>query len=149
MKKKEKKYKDNLWDISEIKVGTILRDWFDEGVRIVIMRGPASMNVYLGVPKDHPLAGFDYDSIPLNCHGGLTFSQEGDKFLPKNYWWYGYDYAHAGDFTIFGKKGARDIQAKFDHSDDEKWALGAIIEDSWEARYDFKKLKNLAEKISK
>jgi hypothetical protein len=142
-----KKYKDDLWDVSEIPSGTILRDWFDEGVRILVMRGPASMNVYLGIPKDHPLAGFDYDDLNVNCHGGLTFGSEGGKYWPKGYFWYGYDYAHLGDFTIFEEKGARDIQAEYDHSEDKKWTLREIVDDSWEAICDFKRLMKLAEKI--
>ena len=53
---------------------------------------------YVGVPINHPLAGFDYEDLPIACHGGLTFSQKGDgKYLSEEYWWYGWDYAHLGD----------------------------------------------------
>jgi hypothetical protein len=43
----------------------------------------------------------DYDKVPVECHGGLTFA----GYFPKNKgiytkgWWIGWDYAHAGDFV--------------------------------------------------
>lgn len=49
---------------------------------------------------------YDYDAVPVDCHGGLTF---GDKMTTKsesvqgftNGWWIGWDYAHYGDFMSF------------------------------------------------
>ena len=34
---------------------------------------------YLGIHNTHPLANKDYESIPLNVHGGLTYSGEDKK----------------------------------------------------------------------
>lgn len=137
------KYLDSLVDISKIPKGTILRDWHDGGVRIVVLRSTFSMNVYLGVPTDHPLAGFGYDDIPLDCHGGLTFSSEGtDKILPKGYYWYGYDYAHSGDYAWYDS-GTSD----FIGENDKKWSLKEIVDDAWSPIYEFKKLIKLAERI--
>lgn len=46
--------------------------------------------------------GKHYDQIPVQCHGGLTFSElvpAANKFLPKGYW-IGFDCAHLGDLSI-------------------------------------------------
>lgn len=55
---------------------------------------------YVGVPLNHLLAGIDYDNLDIEVHGGLTFSAKGDgNIWPENYWWFGWDYAHAGDYA--------------------------------------------------
>ena len=47
---------------------------------------------YVLVPAYHPWAELDLDTIPVNVHGGLTYScPEGDSR------WIGFDCAHAGD----------------------------------------------------
>jgi hypothetical protein len=136
------KYPNDLIDISEIPYGTILRDWYDDGVRVVIVRANISMNVYLGVPSGHPLAGHSYDLLSLACHGGLTFSREGDdEYLPKGYYWYGYDYAHAGDYCWY-PSGSPDFM-----ENEKKWSLGEIVNDTHTSIYDFKKFVRLAEEI--
>lgn len=135
------KYPEDLVDISKIPRATILRDWFDEGLRIIVLRSIFSMNVYIGVPVDHPLAGHDYDSLPVACHGGLTYSAAGTGDLPDGYWWYGYDYAHAGDYVWY------DSGLPIFGGEDHKWSLREIVEDAWSAIYDMRKLVRLAEKI--
>lgn len=45
---------------------------------------------YVHLPENHPLSGFDYDDIPISCHGGLTFSEGG---------LIGFDCAHSGDYS--------------------------------------------------
>jgi hypothetical protein len=126
----------------------IVLDWFEDGIRRLIcnIRGN-HFTQYLGIPKDHPLAGFNYNDIPLNCHGGLTFSSKGDgKIHPKGYWWYGWDYAHIEDYCYFGLP---EIDKRHKELNEHDWTLEEVLEDGWEAHYDFKKLINLAEKIAK
>lgn len=136
------KYPDDLVDIKDIPVGTKLRDWYEEGVRIIVLRANHSMNVYLGIPSVHPLAGHDYDDLPIDCHGGLTFAAEGDDtFLPKGFYWYGYDYAHAGDYAWYSG-GTPDFM-----DNDHKWSLKEIVDDVWHPAYEFKKLMRLTENI--
>jgi hypothetical protein len=126
MSKLEKEFPDDLVDITAIPRSTILRD----------------MNVYMGVPADHPLAGHDYDSLPVDCHGGLTFADAGDgKYMPKGYYWYGYDYSHFGDYAWY-EGGTPDFM-----ENDKKWSLGEIVKDAWEPIYEFKKFVKLAENI--
>jgi hypothetical protein len=75
--------------------------WFDEYFAM-IMRGPVSVNAYVGVRPGHPLYGLDYNSLDVRCHGGLTYASEGTgEILPAGFWWFGWDYAHAGDKCFF------------------------------------------------
>lgn len=82
------------------------------------------INGYVGVPKEHPAYGINYyewDTDPddheewnqrsaeiqeeinkIQVHGGLSFAEEGDgKYLPKGYWWFGFDTAHVYDKPNF------------------------------------------------
>lgn len=76
---------------------------------------------YVRIPETHEFYGKHYDNIPIECHGGLTFSEFTDfaplkkpvydstfigsiwsgkwieEKIPKGYW-IGWDYAHAGDW---------------------------------------------------
>lgn len=132
-------YPDDLKEIRKISVGTIFRDWFEDGVRVLVMRGPYHPCVYFGIPLDHPLANKHYDDLPVDCHGGLTFSGKGDgKYWPKEYFWYGYDYGHCDDYTF---SDYRDVLGKM-------WSIKEIVSDSWCALNDFKKLMRLAENIA-
>jgi len=115
--------------------------WFDEGVRVSIMSLHHYFTAYLGIPVSHPLAGFDYDDLSLGVHGGLTYSRKGDgDYLPKGYWWYGWDYAHAGDAVYYGG----DDFCIGDHD----WTLEEVKGEVQDALYEFKRLVNLAEKIT-
>jgi len=126
-------------------IGTILHDVFEEGVRFIVMRGPFALCGYVGIPSEHPLAGHDYDNIPVEAHGGLTFGAEGDGLRPKGFYWYGWDYGHAGDYCFHDDTFPTELRIE----SDKKWLLEDVIEDSWDALYDFRKLVQLAEKISR
>lgn len=127
--------------------GTKYEDWFEDGIRCVILRGGQSLCAYLGVPKNHPLAGRDYEKLNLDCHGGLTYSGEdkGGKYLPAGYWWYGWDYAHLGDRAMY----------TLDYPDmmpltsrEQEWIVFEVKQDMQGAIWDFAKLMKLAEEIS-
>lgn len=125
----------------EIKVGTIVYDVFDEGLRFIIMRSSFSWCAYVGVPKNHPLAGIDYDDISfVSAHGGLTFSGDGDRY-PTGFYWFGWDYSHAGDKCHYEKEYPSLIENEHD------WTIEDVIKDSWTAINDFKNLSKVAEKI--
>jgi hypothetical protein len=87
------------------KAGTIYAEWEEDGYKLLIMRGPASLCAYIGVPKGHPLYGKDYDEVDIDCHGGLTFSGEGSQdtsvYRTPGYWYFGWDYAHFGDVNFY------------------------------------------------
>lgn len=136
---KEKSYEA----IAKDEIGTIYHDEFDEGVRFIVMKGPASLCAYAGIPIKHPLAGHEYDDLPVEAHGGLTFSSKGDgEKWPKGYWWYGWDYAHVGDFSFYSLEYPLRTELN-----EKRWTVKEVIDDSWDTLYDFKKLIRLSEKI--
>lgn len=82
--------------------GHIFEDWEQDRLRLMIRRGGGSLCAYVGVPVSHPWAGKHYDTIEVDCHGGLTFSDDGDgKMWPAGWYWFGWDYAHLGDVTTY------------------------------------------------
>jgi hypothetical protein len=57
---------------------------------------------YVGLPKKHKYYNKGYDDIPVEVHGGLTFSEDTLQRQPeKNLWWIGFDCAHSGDVAHF------------------------------------------------
>lgn len=125
-------------ELAAMKSGTILEDGYENGVRYIIMRGPCALCAYVGVPEGHPLAGKDYDDIPLGVHGGLTFAGRGDGRRPEGMYWYGWDYGHAGDVPFYA--GAREPG--------KAWTTSDVREEIWGATYEFAKLMRLAERIA-
>lgn len=67
---------------------------------------------YVAVPKGHSTYGRNYDDIPVDVHGGLTYSSEGTD---GNYW-LGFDCAHSCDWTEFNQTGHKwtqqDVEAE-------------------------------------
>ena len=125
----------------EVEKGAIVHDVFEDGLRFIVMRGPASWCGYVGIPEDHPLAGHAYDDIGVRAHGGLTFSSKGGGAWPKGFWWYGWDYAHSGDHCVYDGADVR--------RGEQDWSLDEVIKDSWETLYEFKAAMRLAEAIAK
>jgi len=142
------------WEqISKAESGTVFLDRFEDGLRFLIMKGGSSLCAYAGIPITHPLAGFGYDDIPVEAHGGLTFSGEGGAknskgvaTWPEGFWWYGWDYAHAGDYCDYYDKLSFGERMNY-RENETKWLVGMVDNDSWETLYGFKKLMTLAEKI--
>jgi hypothetical protein len=58
-------------------------------------------NGYVILPKDHPYYGMHYDEIPVNVHGGLTYSEKGSDnpniSQDEDVWVVGFDTAHLND----------------------------------------------------
>src|ERR1700688_3408798 len=106
--------------------GKVYFDYFDQGVRVLIMRGPSSINCYFGVPSDHPLAGFSYDDLPVDCHGGLTFGKEGKDPFPIGFYWYGCDYGHYNDMSFYNLEYPMSRQGK-------PWTPEEVKKDAWSA----------------
>jgi len=131
-------------EVVRAEVGHVFYDAINEGVRIVVMRGPSHLCAYLGVPEAHPLAGFGYDDIPLDCHGGLTFGKAGDSLLAKGWFWYGWDYGHSGDYCTYYDKEPLSKRPR----DEKKWTVEEVTQEAIFACYDFRRLMKLAEKCS-
>ena len=128
-------------ELAEDAAGTIYVDAYENDVRYLIMRGGASLCAYLGVPKDHPLWGFDYESLPLSVSGGLTFAGEGTtkNLWPESWYWYGWDYAHCDDKSFY------DLDRRFKpfKEDLKAWTVEDVQKEIWSATYDFSKLMKL------
>jgi hypothetical protein len=130
-------------ELAKDKSGTIYEDWYEDGIRCLIMRGPGALCGYLGIPKDHPLAGRSYDDIPLQVHGGLTFSGEGDSWRPKGFYWYGWDYGHVGDKSFYDLKYPPRIAIE-----EKVWTVEEVKKEFWSVVYAFKKIMKLSEDIA-
>lgn len=48
------------------------------------------------------LCGVDYDDINISCHGDLTYSNAKLNGIDKVGWYIGWDYAHFGDYCMYG-----------------------------------------------
>ena len=125
--------------------GHVFKDWVDEGVRCLVVQGPHSVNAYVGIPTTHPLANHSYDDIPVDVHGGFTYSQEGDGYFPVGYWWYGWDYAHAGDeSTSDDPQTAEIMRCVSGHL----WTADEVVSEVYGMLYEFHQLQRLAERIA-
>lgn len=62
---------------------------------VIVMQCGAFRTGYVGLPKHHKYYHTHYNDIPINCHGGLTYSSE---YLVDqddvDRWWIGFDTAH-------------------------------------------------------
>lgn len=128
-------------DVKAAEVGHVFCDEFDEGVRFVILRGPGSLCAYVGIPSSHPLAGWEYDDLNIDCHGGLTYSGSSVHGDGSTYW-YGWDYNHSGDRGTYD----RIFPSSFEETE---WTPAMVYENSWSALYEFKRAVRLAEKIAR
>lgn len=139
------RFPETFEDVAAAESGHVFCDEFDEGVRFIILRGPVSLCAYVGVPPSHPLAGKDYDDLPISAHGGLTYAGTGVHGDGETYW-YGWDYAHSGDRSTYDyiTEGRRAMAER-----ETAWTPAMVYADAWEAVYEFKKLVTLAEKIAR
>lgn len=55
---------------------------------------------YVHLTTDNDYYGYEYDDIPVDCHGGLTYASEHE-----NEWVIGFDCAHYGDLQPFHNYG--------------------------------------------
>lgn len=68
--------------------------------RGLVLKGQPGYCAYIGVPESHWLA--DMEGLQFACHWGVTFrGPGGDGIRPEGWYWYGWDYQHAGDFLEF------------------------------------------------
>ena len=81
---------------------------------------------YVSVPKNHPFYGKSYWDIgdKIEVHGGLTFSGKLHGFEGL---WFGWDYAHAGDFTF-----------PFTMTGDKRWSTQEIVDECLRAIEQFR-----------
>lgn len=115
------------------KKSTIEKRWRSHGFKCkVILVRQSHRCGYVAVPKSHVAYGMDYNVLPIEVHGGLTYGQEEKD----GNWWFGFDCAHLGDSW-----GSSEIQAvatslKQGHF----WTLKEVIEETKKMAEQFSKL---------
>lgn len=83
-----------------------------KGVKYIIKQNPKMLFwlAYIRLPDGHRWTKKkDYNDIPLDVHGGVTYMSKVTKENIKDHWqgfsegtWVGWDYGHAGDFIYCG-----------------------------------------------
>ena len=74
------------------------------GYRAVIVNYYSHPCAYIGLPEDHPYCNKDYGDLNIDCHGGLTYSDNYHtmvKELCDNGWFIGWDYNHLKDYNSY------------------------------------------------
>lgn len=85
-------------------------NWTDEatGLPCMIVRNSmGSLCGYVAVDRNHPDFGKDYNDVPVDVHGGLTYADKCSHVIchvpepgkPDDVWWLGFDCAHLGDLS--------------------------------------------------
>lgn len=140
------------WErLRDIPSGTLLWDEQQGDARFIVMRGPASLCAYVGVPSDHPLSHRNYDDVELECHGGLTWGKEGKGYHPEGWYWYGWDYGHAGDACLWDSETLARLGSML-HDGGHQWTLPDVLRDAqptWEAWQRAVRRVNMGVKVEK
>jgi len=78
----------------------IEKRWKSGGLDCVVLIHPFGHRCgYVGIPKTHKLYKSNYESAPLNVHGGVTFGGggKGSEYpIKSELWWFGFDCNHWG-----------------------------------------------------
>jgi hypothetical protein len=84
-------------------------NWKHKGLDCLMVRNDNFLHWcgYVGIPKSHPFYGKDYNDVPVDVHGGLTYGKTCDNFvchIPEkgsddDIYWLGFDCAHYGDLA--------------------------------------------------
>jgi hypothetical protein len=108
----------------------IEKAWIYKGRKVIILWVGSHYCAYVETKLKN--VGYDqefgtYETSPssnISAHGGLTFSGE-LKITPfeKDIWYFGVDFAHAGDFTDYSGIGGINCSLT---SDEHKWTLQEV-----------------------
>ena len=97
------------------------------GIPYFIMNLGHYPTAYVMIPEKNPLYKIDdYDDMPIECHGGLSFCENElyikDNIIVKGKI-IGWDYAHYGDYLPYWKA------LKLDDTKAKKWTTEEVLED--------------------
>lgn len=72
---------------------------------VVLFQPLGFRTAYVGLPKNSRYYDVVYNKIPIDCHGGLTYSRQSlfSQETVKNVWWIGFDCGHCFDKRDFEK----------------------------------------------
>lgn len=97
------KYDNNIVKKGEMVYGNspkteVLADGTYKGFKVCILSYGTHPCCYFKLNDGDKFIGTNYDDIPLDCHGGITFFQKTDSNAPMGEgYWLGWDYGHYGD----------------------------------------------------
>ena len=104
-------------------------------IRWLILRGPASLCAYIGVPEGNALCHYGF-GLPLRVHGGITFAGSLPSHVQQDdgvqYYWFGWDYGHYTDQTLLPEI-LHVLRGK-------KWSISEVRDEVDEALKEFKNL---------
>lgn len=112
------------------------------GYKYYILNLGTHPTAYVEIPKNHYCYLKQYDSIDIEVHGGLTYSDSyliidcGKRDL-KNSWFIGWDYAHCDDYMGFYEEFNDDLA-----SSQKKWTTKEIQQDVFSVCEQLKKMEN-------
>lgn len=121
---------------TRFKKPVIICDKIMEGHRCIILDLGTHPCAYVGVPSTSKLVGVSSELLPMDCHGGFTYASFGKDYLPEGYYWFGWDYAHAGDFSFISEP------------EGKKWTVKEIESECWNVAYNMTKLRKLINQVS-
>ena len=127
---------------------TLERDFY-KGYEYVVISLGTHPCCYFRIPSGDKYSKYkdcDYDDIPLDVHGGITFKSDrlntAEGFLYGC--WIGWDYAHLGDYIEYTEE-----LKKFNERDGKKWTTEELIRDCKDAIDQFIELCNAPEEEEK
>lgn len=128
------------YDRSKAKMGRdydiLFQAQHEAGYKIVIVNYYSHPCAYIGLQEGHPYYNIDYDDIPIDCHGGLTYGSNNHiavAELRDNGYFIGWDYGHYGDYVTFSP-----------YSNDKMWTTEEIIDECFNVIEQLEKLKQIA-----
>ena len=90
---KEMIYENNQHSPEQLAAGTFL------GYDYYALSFGTHPCAYVELPRNNKYFGRIYDDIPIECHGGLTYSSNKLHTVDHTGWFIGWDYAHWGDYN--------------------------------------------------
>lgn len=97
-----------------LEVGTVIETGVEKEMPYVILRGHYSLCAYIGVPEEDAISSIPQEQLQVDVHGGVTFSGPNPGLgepIPR-VWWFGWDYAHAGDRVLLPPELDEDIEER-------------------------------------
>lgn len=85
-------------------VNTVCALFYQDGLALLVLRGPHSLCSYVGVPGGHPLYGADRDLLDISVCGGLNFmgkhGEGANAMFPPGFYFYGWSHDHRNDASF-------------------------------------------------
>ena len=94
--------KEMIYQQTRLKEPEILASGEYKGYNYYVLSQGTHPCGYVEIPKNSKYFNVDYDNIPVECHGGLTYGRGflvGEATIDDNRYFIGWDYAHYGDYA--------------------------------------------------